>query len=316
MISKNEFALIKQFFTDKKKHPGTIIGSGDDAAVLQVPAGHQLVVSVDTLVSGVHFFPSVDPYDLGYKVLAVNLSDLAAMGAQPAWATLALTLPAVDETWLNAFSKGFFALADEVGVELVGGDLTRGSLTVTCQIHGYLPNGSALQRNGARPGDWIGVTGYLGDAGFALDILQHTRRVDSATLAQVLPKLLRPVPRIAQGLCLRGLAHAAIDISDGLWADLSHILDASGVGACVSLDAIPLSPALTQVQPKVAQTWALSAGDDYELCFTLPAARWTQLPAQYDWYPIGVIEPGSGLRCQDQQGRAVHLDHHGYRHFA
>lgn len=316
----DEFSIIRTFFTRQNARADVIASIGDDAAVLQVPQDQQLVVTMDTLVAGVHFLATVDPIDLGHKVLAVNLSDLAAMGATPAWATLALTLPAVDETWLRGFTQGFFALAQHFQVQLVGGDLTRGPLTITCQMHGFVPKGQALHRNQAQVGDWIGVTGPLGDAGLALALLQQRLSANESVVQAVLPKLLRPWPRIEQGQRLRQVAHSAIDISDGLLADLGHILEQSGVGARVQVEDIPLSAALsTALDPASAWQLALSAGDDYELCFTIAPENWPKLVAAAPdcaFYAVGVIEKELGLRCEMKNGESfATIQSAGYRHF-
>jgi thiamine-monophosphate kinase len=315
MSNKDEFSIIKRFFVHETKRRDVILGSGDDAAILEIPDNHQLVISTDTLVAGIHFFESVHPLDLGHKVLAANLSDIAAMGAQPAWVTMAMTLPHIDESWLQAFAQGFFALADSYQVELIGGDLTRGPLTITCGIHGFVPKNQALRRDKARVGDLIGVTGNLGDAGFALSILQESFNTDLETQLQVLPKLLRPEPRIQQGVYLRDLAHAAIDVSDGLLADLGHLLEQSHVGACVSVENIPFSPALRGLPREQALHYALNSGDDYELCFTISPENWQKLPANFPWYCIGEIDDSLKLRCLDSAGREVRVSRQGYKHF-
>ena len=249
------------------------VGIGDDGAVLRVPGGQQLVVAMDTLVEGVHFPRDTAAADIGWKALAVNLSDLAAMGAAPAWATLALTLPRALPRWLNDFAVGFARLARTHRVSLVGGDTTRGPLTVTVQAHGFVPSGAALLRAAARVGDAIYVSGTLGDAAAGLAVAQRrlvgTRKADAAWLRA---RLDRPTPRVALGLALRGLAHAAIDVSDGLAADLTHVLDASRVGAEIDMTRLPCSSALRRATPDAAHRarWQLAGGDDYELCFTVP----------------------------------------------
>src|SRR5574340_1342292 len=237
-----EFDLIRRFFT--RATPGALLGVGDDAALLQVEAGNVLAVSTDMLVSGTHFLPDADPFLLGHKALAVNLSDLAAMGAAPRWATLAVALPEADEAWLAQFSAGFFALADQHGVELVGGDTTRGPLNLCVTIFGEVPAQLALRRSGARAGDEVWVSGTLGDAALALAHLQGRIALSDAEFAACAPALHRPQPRVALGLALRGIASSAIDISDGLLADLGHILDASQLGAQLDLAALRSSPTL------------------------------------------------------------------------
>ncbi len=319
----DEFSLIRQFWQNlTPKHALTACGIGDDAALCQVPAGQQLVVTTDTLVAGVHFPPDTRPAAVGHKALAVNLSDLAAMGAQPAWVLLALTLPTPDPEWLAAFAHGFGALARTHGVELIGGDMTQGPLTITVQALGWVPIGAALRRSGAQPGDGLYVSGSLGDAGLALRHLQgdlpHLTEPERHTL---LSRLDRPTPRVALGLQLRGLASAAIDVSDGLAADLGHILHASGVGATVQVAHLPLAPVTRQQLPD-AGGWALplSAGDDYELCFTVPPRHQAALAqcstaAQVPITWIGTIESQPGLRCRLPDGTDITPSRRGYRHF-
>lgn len=262
-----EFELIRRYFTHRALH--TVLGVGDDAALVNVRRGCELAISADMLVAGRHFLRTADPYDLGHKALAVNLSDMAAMGATPRWATLALALPSVDTRWLAAFARGFMALARRYGVDLVGGDTTRGPLTICVQIMGEVPRGRALRRDGARPGDEIWVSGTLGDA--ALALAASKRRIDlkPSELARCAIRLHRPQPRIALGLMLGGVARSAIDISDGLLADLGHILERSGVAGEIDLAALPVSPVLGRYLERAAARSALLAGgDDYELCFT------------------------------------------------
>lgn len=306
-----EFELIEQFFKPQQvKRQDVALGIGDDCALLTVPADHQLAVSIDTLVAGIHFWENADPVDLGHKALAVNLSDLAAMGATPAWFTLALTLPQPDTAWLTKFCQGLFALARQYQVQLVGGDTTRGPLCITIQVHGFIPRGQAILRSGARPGDLVFVTGCLGDAGLALQL----RAAAPPSLQQ---KLHRPEPRIREGLLLRQLANSAIDISDGLAADLSHILSTSGVGATIQLEQLPLSTALlTHTDRPSAQMLALTAGDDYELCFTLPAEKSLLLEQSgIAATCIGVVEAQPGLRIVNASGEAIILEKAGYQHF-
>ena len=267
MIS--EFELIRRYFTHRARH--AVLGVGDDAALVNVRRGCELVVSADMLVAGRHFLRDADPYRLGHKALAVNLSDMAAMGATPRWATLALALPEADTRWLAAFSRGFMALARRFRVDLIGGDTTRGPLNICVQIMGEVPRGAALRRDGARAGDDVWVSGTLGDAALALAALKRRIRLTPAELAYCAAKLHQPAPRIALGLALRGVARSAIDISDGLLADLDHILERSGVAAEIELAALPASRILRRYLDRVAARSALLAGgDDYELCFTAP----------------------------------------------
>jgi thiamine-monophosphate kinase len=315
-----EFELIRAYLADVGAPRADVgLDVGDDCALLRVPPGHELAVSIDTLVAGVHFFPDCDPVALGHKSLAVGLSDLAAMGAEPAWATLALTLPKVDREWLAGFVRGLDGLAREHGVRLVGGDTTRGPLTISVQVHGLIPAGEALRRDGARPGDLICVSGSLGGAGLALRQLLRGQPPEAALRA----RLERPTPRVALGRALRGLASAAIDLSDGLAGDLGHILAASGVGAMVALDRLPLAPEVAHAVSVGEGDWALplGAGDDYELCFTLPPERVSLLPAlmQQVGCPlarIGVIETGRCQRWQLPDGTAWNGRELGFDHFA
>ena len=316
MIS--EFDLISRYFANSTgQREDVALGVGDDCALLRVPEGYELAVTMDSLVAGVHFYPDADPESLGHKALAVNLSDLAAMGARPAWATLALTLPETDLEWLAAFMTGFRSLADRYGVQLIGGDTTHGPLSMTLQAHGFTRPGKALRRDSARVGDLVGVTGTLGDAGLALmpeyDAGEHR--------AYLRDRLERPAPRVEAGLTLIGMAHAAIDISDGLLADLGHICERSGTGATLNLEQIPLSPAvLAYVKKRHDWSIPLSAGDDYELCFTVPTGRRQEVEARLldigcglTW--IGVIEGSAGIRCLGADGREVDIGSRGYQHF-
>lgn len=268
-----EFSLIGRYFDRARTSRRDVdTGIGDDCALLTVPEKQMLAISTDTLVSGTHFSPDISPADLGYKALAVNVSDLAAMGANPAWLTLALTLPDVDEAWLEAFSDSLFEQLHYYDMQLIGGDTTRGPLSMTLGIHGFVPAGRALKRSGAKPGDWIYVTGTPGDSAAGLAILQNRLTVkDPAQADYLVQRHLRPVPRILYGQALRDLATSAIDLSDGLISDLGHILKASDCGARIDLDMLPFSDALRDnVEPEQALRWALSGGEDYELCFTVP----------------------------------------------
>lgn len=318
----DEFTLIRTYFTRQPvQRADVVLGVGDDAAVLDPPPGAQIVVTTDVLVAGVHFPLDTDPYAIGYKSLAVNLSDLAAMGAEPAWATLDLVLPAVDETWLSGFSRGLFALAERYAVQLVGGDTARGPLCIGIQLQGFVPRGAALTRAGARAGDAIYVTGTLGDAGLGLLHAQGRLDLPDTAARYVRTRLDRPEPRVAEGMALRGIADAAIDISDGLVADLGHILEASGVGARIELAQLPLSAVYSQCFDRVGG-WdvALTHGDDYELCFTVPPAREPALAAMAEkltcgFHRVGVIETDSGLRIIDVEGGRYRPNTGGYNHF-
>ena len=279
-----------------------VLGIGDDAAVLAPRAGHELVLCTDTLVAGVHFPEVTDAASIGHKSLAVNLSDLAAMGAEPAWATLALTLPAPDADWVAAFADGFCALAARHGLQLVGGDMTRGPLSVTVTAAGQVPAGGALSRAGARAGDALFVTGALGEAALALAALQRGAEPAPGLRA----RLDRPDPRVADGLALRGIASAAIDVSDGLLRDLDRLLAGTRLGATVLLDALPRSDAFVAAGGVTGMQ--LHGGDDYELLFTARAdcPRGTR---------IGAIEPTPGVICIDGAGRPVTTERRGYDAF-
>lgn len=317
----NEFELIRRYFAPQAlARDDVVMGIGDDGAVVAVPAGMQLVIATDTLVEGVHFVQGADPGAIGHKALAVNLSDLAAMGAQPAWFTLNLTAPGADARWLQAFAQGLLQLARQHDVQLIGGDTTRGPLCITVTVCGFVPAGQALSRAGARPGDLIYVTGLLGDAG--LGLLQELRKLalPEDCVRVVLERLHRPTPRVAVGNALRGLASACIDISDGLVGDLGHLLAASGVGACLELKRVPVSPAYDAAFAHVGWDVALAAGDDYELCFTLPPAHQRDLHRvgsqfQCGFVQIGVIEAEAGLRIRDESGRPFPVPR-AYTHFA
>lgn len=318
-----EFSLIKQYFTSQPvKRKDVSTGIGDDCAILTVPEKQQVAISTDTLVSGIHFLPTISPEDLAYKALAVNISDLAAVGADPAWASLALTLPKVDNDWLEAFSRSLFALAEYYSIQLIGGDTTKGPLSLTFTIQGLVPQGMALLRSGAKIGDWIYVTGFLGDSAAGLAVLQNRLQPSQAESRDYfITRHLRPQPRLLQGQALRSLASAAIDISDGLISDLNHILTASGCGARINLDALPYSTAMkSQVSKEQAEVWALSGGEDYELCFTVPEINRGALDIALahtgaDFHCIGQIMPiAEGIRYL-REGKEVHPNLKGFDHF-
>jgi thiamine-monophosphate kinase len=318
----NEFDIIKHYFATQQTQRGDVrIGIGDDAAIVNVPQGHELAITTDTLIAGIHFPESTPAYDIGFKSLAVNLSDLAAMGATPAWVTMALTLPDNNKDWIQNFCAGFFALANRWGIALIGGDLTHGPLAITIQALGLTPQQQAILRSQAKPGDLIYVTGTIGDAGLALRFLQHQLVLDDRQQPQVLERLNRPEPRVATGQHLRGIASAAIDISDGLAADLGHVLEQSHVGAVLYVDQLPLSEALVRsLSHEEAIALALTAGDDYELCFTVPAKLQTELKRQLSTLPcrftcIGEIRQHPGLELKYQNGSNYHGAIIGYQHF-
>ncbi len=321
-MSSSEFDIIRRYFTDQQSNRADVsLGIGDDAALLQPPSGQTLVVSVDTLVSGIHFPIDTTPDAIGHKALAVNLSDMAAMGAEPAWFTLAITLPDADEKWLAQFSQGLFALAREHNIQLVGGDTTRGPLSITIQVIGFVPEGEALTRSGAQVGDAVYVTGTLGDAGVGLKIKQSQLSVSKSIASELLTRLDQPVPKIAVGTALRGLASAVIDISDGLNADLGHVLTASHVGADVEVDKLPLSDAFKSLALKAAWQLAASTGDDYELCFTVNESNEKEMLQKlnalgYPFTRIGNITAQPGLlRWYDSEGNELSWVSTGYDHF-
>ncbi len=325
MTVPSEFQLIKQYFTAlTPSRDDVLLGIGDDCALLQAPAGKAVAVSIDTLVSGKHFSENTSAYDLGHKSLAVGLSDLAAMGATPAWFTLALTLPDVDVAWLQDFSRGLAALAGEHGIQLVGGDTTSGPLSISIQVHGFTDADKALKRSGAQSGDMIYVTGTLGDAGAGLaldkgdaDLASHLNAADRTYLLQ---RLNKPTPRVDFGEALATIATAAIDISDGLLADLGHILEQSGnLGARIDLARLPLSPALQKVPIDQAQQLALAAGDDYELCFTASPVEFERLQKDFaeNCTRIGIVDSQAGIYRIDDKGNLVVIttEKAGYEHF-
>lgn len=274
-MAGGEFDLIRDYFRARgSKRKDVVLGVGDDAAILQPTPNYELVITTDTMVDGVHFDANMPARALGHKLAAVNLSDLAAMGAEPLWLSLALTLPRVDEDWLAEFSAGLHDIATYYDCSLIGGDTTRGPMTLTITAHGQVPAGTALRRDTAKPGDWIYVSGQLGDAGLALAAQQGKLTLNDVDLARVTKRLNYPAPRVALGQALRGIASSAVDISDGLLADLSHILERSNVGARLDLAELPLSLALTEnLELAQALELALTSGDDYELCFTVPESQ-------------------------------------------
>ncbi len=314
-----EFDLIRRFFN--RSTPSAILGVGDDAALLAVTPGNVVAVSTDMLVSGRHFFAAADPYFLGRKSLAVNLSDMAAMGAKPRWATLSLALPAVDQAWLAPFADGFYSMAGEHGVALVGGDTTNGPLTICVQIIGELDAGQALRRDGAQVGDDIWVSGELGGAALALMHFQEKLVLSADDLEQCAQRLHDPAPRVALGLALRGIARSGIDISDGLLGDLGHILERSLVGAEIRLPDVPCGDELRKYRAQPLALHALLAGgDDYELCFTAPATEAKTIAdiacqLGLPLTAIGRIVAGRDLIVRDERGDALDLDIAGFDHF-
>jgi len=317
-----EFDLIARYFTrPARRNP---LGVGDDCALLRPAPGMDLAVSTDMLVEGRHFLPTVAPRALGHKALAVNLSDLAACGAQPLAFTLALALPQVDEAWLAGFAEGLFALAEMHDCELVGGDTTRGPLTLSITVFGEVPAGKALLRSGARAGDDVWVSGTLGDARLALESFRGTVSLPQPAFAAAWERMDRPRPRVALGLALRGIATAAIDVSDGLLGDLAHVLERSRVGATIDLSVAPrLLAASAQglaLPPERVQDLVFAGGDDYELAFTAAPQHRTAVEAAAAQAAtpvtrIGRIEAAPGLRLVDAQGQAVQRRFAGFDHF-
>jgi thiamine-monophosphate kinase len=313
-----EFDLIARYFTRPTRR--AVLGVGDDCALLQPAAGMQWAVSTDMLVQGQHFFADVAPAHLGHKALAVNLSDLAACGAQPVAFTLALALPQAEPAFLEEFSRGLWALADAFDCELVGGDTTRGSLAICITVFGQIPPGQALLRRGAHPGDDLYVSGTLGDARLALDALLGKVELTSTILASARPALELPQPRVQLGMALRSVASSALDISDGLVGDLGHMLIQSKVGATLWVDALPVGPAARTQSVDRQRLCCLSGGDDYELLFTAApqqachvqaAARLAQVAVTR----IGQIEAQGGLRLTDKQGQLLPNSYTSFDHF-
>ena len=318
-MALNEFSIIQTYFAERTHaRSDVLLGIGDDGALLKVPQDQVLVTTLDTMVAGIHFPFDTDPADVGYKALAVNLSDLAAMGAEPCWMSLALTMPEANADWLEKFSKGLFLLAKEFHIQLIGGDTSCGPLSVTLHLSGFIPPGQALLRQGANVGDKIYVSGTLGDAGLALQVLSGSVILPTDAKEYVLQRLNRPTPKIELGYLLRGIASSAIDISDGLAADLTHILDQSGVGATINANDLPMSSVLTHyTSSEVAKKLALTSGDDYELCFTVSPKNEEQLiiklkDKKIECRCIGEIEKTTGLRVDGFQGELVKK---GYLHF-
>ncbi len=326
----SEFNIIRDFFTRPTKH--TDLSVGDDAALLRVQNGYQLAISTDMLVADTHFFANAAPYDIGWKALTVNVSDMAAMGAQPKWATLALALPhylpspsqgegSIDAHWLREFTRGFFACADTFGIDLIGGDTTRGPLNISVTIFGEIPQGLALRRDGAKAGDDIWVSGYLGSAAAGLAHLQGKIELKNDALQASLDALHRPMPRVNLGLKLREIANSCIDISDGLAADLGHILENSKLGAEIYYESIPKHPALQAKLGAAFESMVLSGGDDYELCFTTPPDKRDAIEniakdLNLKLTRIGVTRKEPGLQVYDAQNNLMQIDSKGYDHFA
>jgi thiamine-monophosphate kinase len=320
-----EFDLIDRYFARAKfavgNRPDVILGIGDDAALLRLPVGTDLVAAVDTVVAGRHFPLNSEPESIGHRALAVNLSDVAAMGAIPAWATLALTIPSAEANWLERFSAGLVRLADANGVELVGGDTTAGPLTISIQLLGHVARGSALRRSGAHAGDILAVTGTLGDAGAGLALATgRLASEDGTAAAELIRRFEYPTPRVLFGSAARGIASAAMDLSDGLVGDLPKLAKASELSAHVDVGCLPMSRALLGLVPAAqARHWALAAGDDYELLLAVPPARFDELEAKarqlnLTFTAIGELRPGSGVTW-GLNGAPFAAPAQGYDHF-
>ena len=321
----NEFELIARFFSRPPRSPSVVLGVGDDAALLAPAPGCQIAASVDMLVAGRHFFFDTEPERLGHKTLAVNLSDMAAMGATPRWALLAGALPDDDEAWLTAFARGFFALADAHGVDVVGGDTTRGPLNLCVTILGEVPDGAALTRGGAVPGDDVYVSGTLGDAALAVADTKGRAHLDAATAMACRARLDTPTARVDLGVALRGIATAAIDVSDGLTGDLGHILERSKAGATIDLARVPRSAVLDRMLAGAERTLALecllAGGDDYELCFTAAVNARPKIAAIAERLAlplsrIGSITRDAGLAVSDEAGAPLAEVPRAFDHFA
>ncbi len=321
-MATDEFSLIAEYFSAcGAAGADTLLGVGDDCALLAPPPGEVLAVTTDTLLAAVHF-PLDSPARLiAQRALAVNLSDMAAMGATPRWFQLALTMPNADQDWLAEFSAGLHAMACQFNCALVGGDTTRGPLTISITLMGTVPSGQALKRSGAKPGDTIYATGSLGDGAAALAVLEGKLSTNVEDASYLQERFWQPQARVDEGLAIRNFASAAIDISDGLLADLGHIAEASQVGAVLHVDKLPLSQALSRAADTESRlNWALSGGDDYELCFTVPADKLAQCQRLIDAggltaTPIGQIIDGQGVRCVDKQGVPFEITACGYQHF-
>jgi thiamine-monophosphate kinase len=318
-MSLGEFDIIARYFASHDHRADVLLGVGDDAAVLDVEDGRRLVVAIDTIVEGVHFPRNIDASAVGYRALAVNLSDIAAMGAQPAWMTLALSLPEASEPWIAGFAAGLLELAEQYDVALVGGDTVRGPLVVTIQLAGWVEPDRWLTRSGARPGDLLMISGVPGEAAAGLHVIQQHMPLNETT-AQLRWRFLRPRPRIALGRQLRTVATAAMDVSDGLLTDLQKLCVASHCAAVLDIDALPSSAAMRELfDADAAIDYALAGGDDYELLFTLPPERLPDLMARRDpalpLTVIGSITTGSGVHCR-RHGAAFTPRRSGYDHFA
>lgn len=321
-MASSEFSLIKQYFSRQQVQRQDVdLAIGDDCALVQAPVNSQIAISTDSLVAGTHFLADADPKKVAYKALASNISDLAAMGATPTWVSLALTMPKPDEAWLKSFCDGFFELADRHQIQLIGGDTTKGPLSITLTIQGTVPQGQALLRSGAKAGDWLFVTGNLGDSAAGLEVILSESKAESELEKTLEHRHYFSEPRVLAGQALRGLASAALDISDGLVADLGHILESSEVSAVIEVNQLPLSAELLDFcqNKTVAQQMALSSGEEYELCFTVPEENKQSIEnilacSGTHATCIGQIKVGKGITLTDGE---TELDWHlsGFDHF-
>jgi len=323
-MDTSEFDIIDQYFKASRSRKDVAVGVGDDCAVLDVPVGKQLAITTDTLISGVHFFEHNTAEDIACKAVTVNLSDLASMGAEPAWMSLALTLPEVDHQWLEEFSDSFFQSIDKFGIQLIGGDTTKGALSITIQAIGFVEPGRSMLRANANPGDLIYVSGTLGDAALGLALMRGKLSIVDENASYFINRLNRPAARLELGQAISEYSTCAIDISDGIFADLNHILDASLCGASIEIDKLPLSSHLREYladkkhQKEIIQ---LMSGDDYELCFTVNEKHSPAIQAISEQYgipltSIGVINDGDSLDCIDGKGDKVDISKTGFNHFS
>jgi len=317
-----EFNLIEKYFVNRQtQRCDVLLAAGDDCALVEAPTGCSIAISTDTLVSGTHFLASANPAWVAHKALASNISDLAAMGATPAWVSFALTMPEVDETWLAPFCDSFFELADQYGIQLIGGDTTKGPLSLTLTVQGFVPKGEALRRDGAKEGDEIYVTGSLGDSKAGLDVILNQTNVGKPNAPVLEQRHYFSSPRVNVGEALRGIASAAIDISDGVVSDLGHILKRSGVGAEVEVERLPVSAELVEFVPRreLALQYALTSGEEYELCFTVPVCKRKALSHALAGIDCPITRIGqinsSGQLKLTKDGQAISWQLSGYDHF-
>ncbi|MFU2053449.1 thiamine-phosphate kinase [Gallibacterium anatis] len=323
MPDNGEFDIIRRYFSASTRQPrrDVLLSVGDDCAITEIKPNRRLALTTDTLVEGTHFLPSISAADLAYKAVAVNLSDLAAMGAEPAWISLALTLPKIDEQWLSEFSQSLFQILDHYNVDLIGGDTTKGTLSLTITAHGLVAKDKILCRHTAKPGDWIYVSGTLGDSAAGLQLLLQQSKIENDDQRYLLQRHLRPTPRVLMGMELAGIANAAIDLSDGLISDLQHILERSQRGAVIELDKLPLSkPLLNQFSLEQAQKFALAGGEDYELCFTVTEAMRAKMEhtlryLDVEYHCIGQIRANQQLQFTQYSQPIEVAVTHGFDHF-